>query len=52
VISASPGIASGPVKIITSAKQIGKIKEGDILVAPSTNPDFVPAMKKGSRNYY
>jgi len=43
---ASPGIASGPVRILKNAKEIGKIKNGDILVAPQTNPDFVPAMKK------
>lgn len=43
---ASPGIASGPVKIITSAKEIGKIMTGDVMVAPQTNPDYVPAMKK------
>lgn len=43
---ASPGIASGPVKIIRSAKDIGKIVSGDVLVAPQTTPDFVPAMKK------
>ncbi|MEK7565710.1 MAG: phosphoenolpyruvate synthase, partial [Patescibacteria group bacterium] len=43
---ASPGIKSGPVKILKSAKEIGKIMVGDVLVAPQTNPDFVPAMKK------
>lgn len=43
---ASPGIKSGPVKILKSAKEIGKIVIGDVLVAPQTNPDFVPAMKK------
>jgi len=43
---ASPGLATGPVKIIFSAKEIGKINNGDVLVAPMTNPDFVPAMKK------
>ena len=45
---ASPGMASGPVKIIFSAKEIGKIGNGDILVAPMTNPDFGPAMKKAA----
>lgn len=45
---ASPGLASGPVKILESAKEIGKILPGDILVAPQTNPDFVPAMKKAA----
>ncbi len=43
---ASPGIAVGPVKLILSAKEIGKVNSGDILVAPQTNPDYVPAMKK------
>lgn len=45
---ASPGIASGPVRILQSAKDIGKISQGDILVAPQTNPDYVPAMKKAA----
>ncbi|MFH1187047.1 MAG: phosphoenolpyruvate synthase [Candidatus Levyibacteriota bacterium] len=43
---ASPGIASGPVKVIYSAKEIDKVMPGDVLVSPQTNPDFVPAMKK------
>lgn len=43
---ASPGISSGPVKILKSAKEIHLIKTGDVLVAEQTNPDFVPAMKK------
>jgi pyruvate,water dikinase len=43
---ASPGIASGPVKIISSVKEVGKVLPGDVLVAPQTNPDYVPAMKK------
>lgn len=45
---ASPGIGIGPVKIIMSPKEIGKVKPGDILVAPQTNPDYVPAMKKAA----
>jgi pyruvate,water dikinase len=43
---ASPGIACGPVKILEHAKEIEKICAGDVLVAPQTNPDFVPAMNK------
>jgi pyruvate,water dikinase len=43
---ASPGIAVGPVKIIKSPKEIDKIKHGDVMVAPQTNPDYVPAMKR------
>jgi len=45
---ASPGIASGPVKIIPDASQINKVKDGDILVAEMTTPDFVPAMKRAA----
>ncbi len=45
-LGASPGIASGTVKIIKTASEIDKVKEGDILVAVMTNPDFVPAMKR------
>jgi pyruvate,water dikinase len=43
---ASPGIGTGPVKILKNPKEIGKIKTGDVLVAPMTSPDYVPAMKK------
>jgi len=44
--AASPGMASGPVKIIPNASQIDKVKSGDILVTEMTTPDFVPAMKR------
>lgn len=43
---ASPGIGTGTVKILKSPKEIGKISKGDVLVAPMTSPDYVPAMKK------
>ncbi len=43
---ASPGIAVGQVRIVRSANEITRVKNGDVLVAKQTNPDFVPAMKK------
>lgn len=43
---ASPGMRSGVVKILRSAKEIDLIVSGDVLVAEQTNPDFVPAMRK------
>lgn len=43
---ASPGIRAGTPVIIFTPKEIDKIKKGDVLVAPQTNPDFVPAMRK------
>lgn len=45
---ASPGIGIGKVRIIQNLKDISKIQHGDILVAPMTNPDYVPAMKKAA----
>lgn len=45
---ASPGIASGPVRVLKSTSEVGKILQGEVLVASQTNPDFVPAMKKAS----
>lgn len=45
---ASPGVQSGPVKVLKSAAEIDRIKPGDVLVAEQTNPDYVPAMKKAS----
>lgn len=46
--AASPGIGTGPVKILKSPKEIGKVLKGDVLVAPMTSPDYVPAMKKAA----
>ena len=47
-MAASPGIASGIVKIIHSMDDLKKIKEGDILVTTMTNPDMVVSMQKAS----
>ena len=44
--AASPGAAVGQVKIILDPEQIGRVLDGDILVAEMTTPDFVPAMKR------
>lgn len=43
---ASPAIGIGPVVVITSPKELAKVKKGDVLVTVMTNPDFVPAMKR------
>ena len=47
-LAASPGIASGKIKIIEEMKDLQKIKEGDILVTTMTNPDMVVTMQKSS----
>lgn len=45
-LAASPGFATGPVNVLKSHAEIGKIASGDVLVAKMTSPDYVPAMKK------
>lgn len=47
-LAASPGIASGKIKIIKDMKDLNKIKKGDILVTEMTNPDMVVSMQKSS----
>ncbi|OGC56328.1 phosphoenolpyruvate synthase [candidate division WWE3 bacterium RIFCSPLOWO2_12_FULL_36_10] len=47
-LGASPGVASGKVVIIRKPSEISKVKDGDILVAEMTNPDYVPAMRRAS----
>ena len=47
-LGASPGMASGKVKIILDIDELDKIKEGDIMVTTMTTPDMVPAMKRAS----
>ena len=41
-IAGSPGIASGPVKVILSPSDFSRFKKGDILVAVSTDPAWTP----------
>ncbi|HIQ50002.1 MAG TPA: phosphoenolpyruvate synthase, partial [Nanoarchaeota archaeon] len=47
-LGASPGIATGKVKIIHDISELGKIEKGDILVTEMTSPDYVPAMEKSA----
>ena len=46
--TASPGVASGPVKIILDINELNKIEKGDIMVTTMTTPDMVPAMMKAA----
>jgi pyruvate,water dikinase len=41
-ISGSPGTASGVARVIRGPEEFGKLKKGDILVAPLTNPVWTP----------
>lgn len=42
------GKVKGIVRIIMNSADVSKVKKGDILVAPETTADFVPAMAKAS----
>lgn len=41
-------ICAGPVRVIEDAKDLALLKEGEVLVADKTDPDWEPAMKKAS----
>ncbi|HBV88654.1 MAG TPA: hypothetical protein DEF42_18900 [Desulfosporosinus sp.] len=41
-LAGSPGMAKGPVRIITGVSDFGKLKKGDILVCPYTDPTWTP----------
>jgi pyruvate,water dikinase len=47
-LGASPGIASGPARIVTKLDHLDQVAEGDIIVAEMTMPDMVPAMKRAA----
>lgn len=47
-LGASPGMAAGTVKIISSTDELDKVQDGDILVTVMTTPDMVPAMKRAN----
>jgi phosphoenolpyruvate synthase/pyruvate phosphate dikinase len=42
------GMARGIVRIVNAAYEIGKVKTGDILVAPTTAPSYIMGMKKAA----
>jgi pyruvate,water dikinase len=47
-LAASPGLASGKVKIVKALDHLEKVLEGDILVTAMTSPDMVPAMRRAA----
>lgn len=45
---ASPGYARGTAKIVHDETELGKVKQGDVLVAYMTKPSYIPAMDLAS----
>ncbi|MET1124147.1 MAG: pyruvate, water dikinase [Archaeoglobaceae archaeon] len=47
-LGASPGVATGKVKIVMGLEDLSKVEPGDILVTTMTTPDMVPAMRRAA----
>ncbi|MDN5882399.1 MAG: phosphoenolpyruvate synthase [Nitrosospira sp.] len=41
-------IGSGPVRLILSAREMSRVRDGDVLVTDMTDPDWEPVMKRAS----
>jgi pyruvate,water dikinase len=47
-LAASSGTASGLVRILTSPAEGRHLERGEVLVAPMTNPDWVPTIRRAA----
>ena len=47
-LAASTGAASGRVRVLVSPKDGNQLEPGEVLVAPMTNPDWVPAIRRAA----
>jgi pyruvate,water dikinase len=47
-LAAAPGIASGAVRVLRSPSEGRRLVDGEVLVAPMTNPDWVPTMRRAA----
>ena len=47
-LGASPGVASGAVRVYEEGMSLDIVKEGDVLVTSMTMPDMVPAMSRAA----
>ena len=46
--SGSPGLARGPARIVHDVSEFGKLRAGDVLVAPVTNPAWTPLFQRAA----
>src|SRR5687767_11714757 len=47
-LGASPGCVSGPVRVLRDPSEGAALLAGEVLVAPMTNPDWVPTLRRAS----
>lgn len=47
-IPASPGRVAGPVRLLDTPEDGGTLRDGEVLVAPLTTPDWLPTMRRAA----
>jgi pyruvate,water dikinase len=47
-LAAAPGRADGAVRVLSSPAQGPALRDGEVLVAPMTNPDWLPTMSRAA----
>lgn len=47
-LPAAPGTASGPVRVLHDPSEGKLLQTGEVLVAPMTNPDWVPTLRRAA----
>ncbi|MEV0067935.1 MULTISPECIES: phosphoenolpyruvate synthase [unclassified Amycolatopsis] len=47
-LAASPGESSGAVRVLRDPAEAVQLRDGEVLVAPMTNPDWVPAIRRAA----
>lgn len=47
-LAASPGRATGRVRVLLQPAEAGRMLDGEVLVAPMTSPDWVPAIRRAA----
>jgi pyruvate,water dikinase len=45
-LGAAPGVASGAVRVLRSPSEGASLQDGEILVAPTTSPDWMPVLRR------
>jgi pyruvate,water dikinase len=47
-LAASPGRATGRVRVLRNPAEGGQLRDGEVLVAPLTNPDWMPTVRRAA----
>ena len=47
-LPAAPGTALGAVRVLLTPAEGGRLRDGEVLVAPMTNPDWLPTMRRAA----